>query len=404
MRVDKSRLIEELRRLMDLSPYVDKVRPIVDEVKAHGDGALFRLTRELDGVEIRSIEVPRSELEALSSNVPGDVRAALDVSMESVRRLNERLRPLDVVDEFQGIRRIVKWIPLRSIGIYVPRGYFSTLIMTGTLAKIAGVGEVIVTTPPRRDGSIDPETAYIALRLGARVFRIGGAQAIAAMAYGTRSVPKVDKIVGPGNAYVQAAKLLVSQWVGIDGVEGPTELFSCADPSINPELVAYDLAAQLEHVAAVGVLASWSEQYLNAVEARLMGLTKSEYYTVLVDGPRECVELVNEVSPEHATLWGESARYVDALRNAGAISVNMPSAAVDYVAGPSHVLPTGGSARWRGTLTPLDFMKPIATVEATNPQGASILLRQGALLAFREGFRIHGESIETWLKGVAQNP
>ncbi len=285
-------------------------------------------------------------------------------------------------------------MPIRRVGIYVPRGgYFSTLIMTGVIAKVAGVEELVVTTPPNKDGSVSPEIAYVALKLNARVFRVGGPQAIAAMAFGTRSIPKVDKIVGPGNAYVQAAKYLVSQYVGIDGIEGPTELVVCADPSVDPGIVALDVMAQLEHGSAIAVIITWDEKYLDAIESRLSGLN---YLSTLVDGPGDCVDLINELAPEHVTLWGLE-NLVNGIRNAGAVSISTPSAMIDYIAGPSHVLPTESSARWRGALSVYDFLKPVVYVKAINRDLVSDLARHGASLAVREGFSNHAKSITEWL-------
>ncbi|WP_291766515.1 histidinol dehydrogenase [Caldivirga sp. UBA161] len=396
MRVNSSELPSLLRRITNMDQYIDRVRGIINDVKEHGDEALLRLTSELDGVRLSSIELSSSELMALASNIEPRVKEALDEAVASVESFNNRIKPSNIEDYYRGLRRGVRWVPLSRVGLYVPKGYFSTLVMTGVLAKAAGVEELIAVTPPRRDGLIDPETAYVALRLNARVFRVGGAQAVAALAFGTESVPKVDKIAGPGNVYVQAAKLLVSNYVGIDGVEGPTELVTCADPSIKPITVALDLAAQLEHAGAVGVLATWNEGYLTAIEEELSKLTNSPYLSTLINGPSECVDLINELAPEHASIWGFELP-IDGIRNAGAVSIMAPSALVDYIAGPSHVLPTGGSARWRGVLTPMDFMKPIAYIEPTSKTEAGRLSELGAILGLREGFRRHSEALVNWI-------
>ncbi|ABW02233.1 histidinol dehydrogenase [Caldivirga maquilingensis] len=396
MRVSRGDLLSLLRKATDMDQYVDRVRGIINDVKEHGDEALLRLTSELDGVKLSSIELSQSELRALASGIEPRVREALDEVMASVESFNTGVKPRDFEDYHRGLRRGVKWVPLSRVGLYVPKGYFSTLVMTGVLAKVAGVEEIIAVTPPRRDGLIDPEIAYVALRLNARVFRVGGAQAVAALAFGTESVPRVDKIIGPGNAYVQAAKLLVSSHVGIDGVEGPTELVTCADPGIKPITVALDLAAQLEHAGAVGVVVTWSEGYLTAIEDELSKLTNAPYFSTLVNEPSECVNVINEVAPEHASIWGVKIP-IEGIRNAGAVSIMAPSALVDYAAGPSHVLPTGGSARWRGVLTPMDFMKPIAYVEPTSGDEARRLGELGAVLGLREGFRRHSEALTNWI-------
>lgn len=396
MRVSRGELTRLLVRMTSMDQYIDRVRGIVTEVRDKGDEALLRLTRQLDGVELNTVELSREELVKLANLVDPGLRGAIDAAMKSVEVLNSKVKPIDVEDHYMGLRRVIKWVPIGRVGIYVPRGYFSTLIMTGVLAKVAGVDEVIVTTPPKPGGLVDPELAYVALRLNARLFRVGGAQAVAAMAFGTESIPRVDKVVGPGNVYVQAAKLLVSQYVGIDGVEGPTELAICADPSVNPHLVAMDLAAQLEHNGAVGVLLTWDEGYLTTVEGELSRLTNAPYLSTLVNGPGECLNVINEVAPEHASIWGIKMP-AGSIRNAGAVSESTPSALIDYVAGPSHVLPTSGSARWRGVLTPVDFMKPIAHVEPLNRDEAAELGKWAVMLGLREGFRLHAESIRDWL-------
>ncbi len=373
--------------------YIDVVRAIVDDVKSRGDKAVIMYTKKLDGVTLTKIEVDVDELRELASRVDKDIAQAIDTTYKSVENFNRKLMPRDFEEECCGLIRGVKWVPIDRVGIYVPRGYFSTLIMTGVIARVAGVSELVITTPPNKDGSINPEIAYLALRLNARVFRVGGPQAIAAMAFGTESIPRVDKIVGPGNAYVQAAKYLVSQYVGVDGIEGPTELVVCADPAIDPGIVALDIMAQLEHNSAVAVLITWDERYLGMIEAKLGNLN---YVSTLVNEPRDCVYLINELAPEHVTLWGLDNLISD-VRNAGAVSVSTPSAMIDYVAGPSHVLPTESSAKWRGILSVYDFIKPMAYVKSLSRDLAIELARHGATLAMREGFNNHAKSITEWL-------
>ncbi|WP_069807431.1 histidinol dehydrogenase [Vulcanisaeta thermophila] len=388
----REELINLINRALDIQGFLRSVEPIVSDVRARGDAAVIEYTRRFDGVSLSRLSVDHEELGRISEGVDEEVRHHIDQAMDSVRTLYELMKPPNVVHVYNGVERSVRWIPIRSVGIYVPRGYFSTLIMTGVIARVAGVEELVVTTPPNKDGGISPEVAYVAFKLNARVYRVGGPMAIAAMAFGTESVPRVDKIVGPGNLYVQAAKLVVSPFVGIDGFEGPTELVVCTSPGQNPGMVALDLAAQLEHSGAVGVVMTWDEDYLRKVEEEIDGLTNAPYFSILVSGPRECVELINELSPEHASLWG-LGDYVGYVRNAGAISVDTPSALIDYVAGPSHVLPTSGSARWRGTLTVLDFMKPLATVRVVSGESSRGMFMTGHKLALREGFRIHAKSL-----------
>ena len=395
MRVSKDRLVAEARRLTDISAYVEYVKPIIGQVRARGDEAIYEFTEKFDGVKLSKLELTRSELEAEASRISNDAARAIDLAMESIRRYHEAQLPRGFEEEYMGLVRGIKWTPIGRVGIYAPKGYFSSLLMSAIPAKVAGVGEIIVATPPSKGSSlVSPEVAYIAVKLGLRVFTIGGAQAVAALAYGTGSVPKVDKIVGPGNVYVQAAKLAVAGAVGIDGVEGPTELVTCAKPGFNPTLVALDLAAQLEHNSALGIILTWDEGYLIRLEAEVGKLTQAQYLSSLVNGPGECIDLINEIAPEHVSLWGLD-EYAGGITNAGAVSISVPSALIDYAAGPNHILPTGGSARWRGGLTVLDFMKPIFYVRHVSVDSA--LVNAASLLALMEGFRAHSESLRRWI-------
>jgi len=390
MRITRNEL-SRIRVKLGIEDVMEHVRKIVLDVRNKGDDALRRYTEILDKVKLNNIEVSREELREASSRLD-NLKSAIDASIDSVREFYESIMPKNTWGDYEGLVRELAWVPIHRVGIYVPRNYFSTLIMVGTVARVAGVEEIIVTTPPLSDASVSPAMAYVALKLGVKLFRVGGPQAIAAMAFGTETVPRVDKIVGPGNVYVQAAKLLVSPYVGIDGIEGPTELVACADPSVDPEIVALDLASQLEHPSALGLVVSWDEDYLAKIEGHLDKLTGGGYYSMLVSSPRECIDVINELSPEHVSLWGVEDLGV---KNAGIISMNTPSAVVDYVAGPSHVLPTGGSARWRGIMTPMDFMKPIAKVRANR---GSRLLKLGSEIGLSEGFRLHAESLRRYMR------
>ncbi len=263
---------------------------------------MIEYTKNFDGVALKSIEVDVDELRVLASKVDKDTAQAIDAAYRSVEDFNRRLMPSDFEEECCGlIRGGLGGCRLGGLGFTCQGGLLLDTHNAGVIARVAGVKELVVTTPPNRDGSVSPEIAYVVLKLNARVFRVGGPQAVAAMAFGTESIPKVDKIVGPGNAYVQAAKYLVSQYVGIDGIEGPTELVVCADPSVDPSVVALDIMAQLEHNSAIAVVITWDEKYLSAIESRLNNLN---YLSTLVDGPKDCVDLINELAPEHVTLWG----------------------------------------------------------------------------------------------------
>lgn len=264
-------------------------------------------------------------------------------------------------------------------------------MMTGIPARVAGVKEIYVCTPVKT--SVDPAIAYIALKLNVDgVYKVGGAQAIGALAYGTQTIKKVDKIVGPGNVFVQAAKYLVSAEVGIDGIEGPTELVVIADEIANPTRVALDLMAQGEHgPGSVLVLISPSEALLNKVEELLP--QEGTFYLIKSSDLEEAVNVANELAPEHLSLYVRNAdELLRHVRNAGAITVgDTPPALLDYSAGPDHVLPTSGWARFRGGLTVYDFLKGIAYVRSKNPDRE--LIRAAMKLAEYEGFTVHSRSM-----------
>ncbi len=394
-----------ISRRLDLESYVQKVKEIVDHVRRHGDRALLELTERYDGVKIESVEVGPSDLRRAADEVPEDVRAAIDTVIDVVREFNERLVPKSVIHVSSPTVIEVKYVPIERVGIYVPRGYVSTAVMTIAPARAAGVDQIFVCTPPLRDGGIGPEMAYVMRRLGvSRVFRVGGAQAIAAMAFGTETVPKVDKIVGPGNVYVQTAKLLVSPYVGIDGFRGPTELVVYFDVD-DVDLVARDLIAQMEHGAlSIAIAVSCDERRLREVEERVSALRDErmgQFVALLADSVDQAVEFINAFAPEHLVVYSSRPKdVVRRVRSCGIVSVNAPSAYVDYVAGPSHVLPTSSSARWQGALTPLDFLKPLVIVECVRRE----LIEVGIKLSEIEGFRRHGESLRAIMERlVARN-
>jgi len=268
--------------------------------------------------------------------------------------------------------------------------------MAGVTAKVAGVKEIFFSTPPRKDKSIDPAVAYIALKLGVKsTYRIGGPQAIAAMAFGTESVRKVEKIVGPGNRYVQAAKLLVSNEVGIDGIEGPTELVVIADKFANPRDIILDLQAQSEHGSdSFLVLISDSEDLIKAI-SEVLERDDKVYYVVKVNEIIDAINIANEIAPEHLSLNVRDARgLMKLVKNAGVVTIgNTPPALVDYSAGPNHILPTNAWAKVRGGVTVYDFLKPISYIEASN-RISKDLINATLILAEYEGFKIHKESVK----------
>jgi histidinol dehydrogenase len=383
-------------------------RAIVAEVRRNGDTALRELTRRFEKRELPRIELSTEEWKETAARVPTDVRAALAEAAARIRAYHELERYHSFERREEGIRLSCRYSPLARVGIYVPGGtarYPSTVLMTAVPAKVAGVPEVFMTTP-----GPSPETLAAAQEAGVdRIFLIGGAQAIAALAYGTESVPRVDKIVGPGNAYVAAAKRLVFGDVGIDMVAGPTEVVIAADASANPAWVAADLLAQAEHdVFAVPILIAVGREVAERVgmevERQLSVLPRREIaakaitnqgVAVVVDSAEAAVALVNRLAPEHAGIaLADAPAWAAKVTAAGAVFVGDGAceALGDYFAGPSHVLPTGGSARFSSPLGVGDFLKRTSFIE----YDLAALSRQAdaiARIAELEGLSGHARSV-----------
>jgi len=382
------------RRLETLTDVLSKVEEILRRVRNEGDNALTQLALQFDGVELNNLEAERWELEEGAERLDPEVKRSIDTVWNQLESFHSLMKPPSMGGGRSGIEYGVNWVPIDRVGIYVPGGrktYPSTLMMTGIPARVAGVKEIYVCTPVKT--SVDPAIAYIALKLNVDgVYKVGGAQAIGALAYGTQTIKKVDKIVGPGNVFVQAAKYLVSAEVGIDGIEGPTELVVIADEIANPTRVALDLMAQGEHgPGSVLVLISPSEALLNKVEELLP--QEGTFYLIKSSDLEEAVNVANELAPEHLSLYVRNAdELLRHVRNAGAITVgDTPPALLDYSAGPDHVLPTSGWARFRGGLTVYDFLKGIAYVRSKNPDRE--LIRAAMKLAEYEGFTVHSRSM-----------
>jgi histidinol dehydrogenase len=354
-------------------------RETIAKVRAGGDAAVRALTAQFDKRQLDALELPAAEWDQLASRVAPDVRAALEHAARRVRTFHERERHASYEISEEGIRVGSRVDPLARIGIYVPGGkarYPSTVIMTAVPARVAGVREIMMTTP-----GPSPETLAAARLAGVdRVFLNGGAQAIAAMAYGTESVPRVDKIVGPGNAYVAAAKRLVFGDVGIDSIAGPTEVVIAAEDGVDPRWIAADLLAQAEHdEMAVPFLIARGKAFADAVAAavavQLAELPRRAIATrsladhgaiFVVESDEEIVHLMNRLAPEHAELALRDARALSSqITTAGALflGAHTPEPVGDYIAGPSHVLPTGGSARFASPLGVSDFIKRTSIIE-----------------------------------------
>jgi histidinol dehydrogenase len=376
---------------------LDYVRKIIEDVKQQGDKALIEYTKRFDGVELDSVELPMTKAEKCLNAFNTGVRKAIDVIYDFLKNFYESVKPKDFTIEMKGVKLGIVWRHIDSVGIYVPGGrhpYPSTALMAGVPAHVAGTKKIHIASSPNKEGCVDPAIIYVAKLIGASgLYRVGGPQVIAAMAYGTESVKKVSKIVGPGNVYVQAAKFLVRNVVEIDSIEGPTELVVIADENADPRLVVADMLAQAEHgLESTIVLITLSEKLANTVEEQLKS-HDHVFYIYLASSIEEAISIANELAPEHLSLHVyDSARLLRNIENAGAVSLNAsPPAMIDYL-GPNHILPTNRWARVRGALTIYDFLKPIAILEDSCNIDKEVL-EAVQVLARYEGFKVHEQSI-----------
>ncbi len=382
------------------------VSPILLGVRKRGDRALLEYAREFDKLERKSVAVSTAELEAAAARLTPGFRSAIDQASTNIRAFAERQMPREHFEELTpGLKlgQIVR--PLDTVGAYIPGGRYplpSTLMMTVIPAKVAGVPEICVTCPRAVDQVFG--TAHI---LGAsRVFQMGGAHAIAAFAFGTKTVPRADRIVGPGNIYVAAAKKLLAGEVAIDFVAGPTEILIIA-PEGDPTFLAADMLAQAEHdVDASAILLTTSKRLANAV-ARQIDLQLRTLSTaavaqksidknsaiIIVRNVEEACEISNRFAPEHLSI--HDASILPKLKHAGSIFIGpfSPEAAGDYAAGPNHVLPTGGASRVRGGLSVMDYCKVITTQQLT-PEALTKLAPAITTIARAEGLEAHARSVE----------
>ena len=403
-----------------LSPR-ESVDIIVDDVRARGDAALSDWTAKLDGVTIApgGFRVSAKEITAAKNGCPRDLLRAMRRSIANITRYQRHFAPTQQRALVAGGRRLdQRIIPLARVGVYVPGGeaaYPSTVLMTALVAKLAGVREIALATPPRRDGSVSPAVLAAASLVGLdEIYRAGGAQAVAALAYGSRSIRPVDKIVGPGNIFVNLAKRKIFGAVDIDMFAGPSEVLVLADSFAKPVLIAADLAAQAEHAPGVAVLVSTSNRVVERVRAELTKLlatlsradeireSLSEFTVALVaSSPAQMIDIANTLAPEHLEIHMRKARAVSReIRNAGAIflGADTPTALGDYIAGPSHTLPTGGTARFFSGLSVHDFVRRMSVTEysrqALRSDGKATID-----FARAEGLTAHARSVEMRLEG-----
>lgn len=397
---------------------VEAVRAIIADVRARGDDALRELTARFDGCTIDEVRVDPAEPAAALAALAPDLRAALETAATRVRGYHEAQVAAQAPARYVADGLVVeeRFQPVDRAGVYVPGGravYPSTVLMTAVPAAVAGVREIALCVPPDESGQVPPVTLAAAAIAGVpEVYRVGGAQAVAALAYGTESIPAVDVIVGPGNVYVSIAKREVAGAgvVGIESPAGPSELVVVADERAPAEYVAADLAAQAEHgPGGTAVLVTWSEAAAQAIDDALTKIVASASRrtemestlaaggkVVLVRDAQQAMDVANTIAPEHLELVADDPEPLLArTRNAGAVFVgpSTPTALGDYIAGPSHVLPTGRSARFASALRVDDFRKHIHVVRAEAGAAAALGAR-AAVIARAEGLEAHAYSLD----------
>ena len=395
----------------DVTPE-QSVLKMLQDVRQEGDAAVRRYTKLLDGVDLNNFLVSKDQLAQASASISSDLRDSLQLAADRIRKFHQAVMPQDWLDKEEGLGQLVR--PLERVGLYAPGGtaaYPSTVLMTAIPARVAGVNEVILCTPARPRAALNPAVFAAAEISGVdAVYQIGGVPAIGAMAYGTESVPKVDKICGPGNVFVAYAKKLVQGQVDIDGVFGPTETVVIADDSADPSFCAADLIGQAEHdPLATAILITDSQDLIDRIERELDAQLESQLRgdlarealerqgrVVLVDSVAEAVELADRIAPEHMCLMVKDPwQWAGKVKHAGGLFLGeySPEVMGDYVAGPSHVMPTGGTARFSSALTVNQFLRTMPVV-SLSPDDFQQLGPAAIEIAKAEGLDGHATAVQ----------
>ena len=391
------------------------VQSILNDVKRNGDSSVKKYEQKFNGKKTSQLRVSEKEIKEAQSKISRDDRDALR-SMSSILTWEEA----HLLGGLSSPKKIwrdksakISFVPIPSVGCYIPGGqarYPSSAVMSVIPAKLAGVKRIVVVSPPGRDGKIDPLTIAAARNCGAtEIYKVGGAQAIAALSYGTKSIPKVDKIVGPGGKFVSIAKSLVSDQTAIDMIAGPTELGIIADASSDPELAALDLISQAEHSKdtmcfVITQSKTMAKQIKKSIEKLIPGVERSSIvkesiskngFIAVCKNENEVIELANKIAPEHVELMVKNSRSLSKkITGAGLVLIgkNTPSSASDYILGTNHILPTGGFGRTRGGLSVLDFLK-LQTVVESNKSTLSYSSNSLKALTDAEGFPNHYKAV-----------
>ena len=399
---------------------LQSVHQMLDDVRRDGDSAVLRYAKLLDGSDLEDFRVTDAQMAQARDSVSKELRESLELAAQRVRSFHEATMPSDWIDRKQGLGELIR--PLDRVGLYAPGGsaaYPSTVLMTAVPARVAGVREVILCTPPQRGEALNPAVIVAAEIAGVdALYQVGGVPAIAAMAYGTASVPKVDKICGPGNIFVSYAKKLVQGSVDIDGVFGPTETIVLADKTANAIFCAADLIAQAEHdPLATAILITTSQKLIDDVDSEVDRMLANQPRgevakaaldrrgrVVLVDSLNEAVDLVNRIAPEHlCLLLDDPWSWVDKIKHAGGLFLGefSPEVMGDYIAGPSHVMPTGGTARFGSALSVHHFLRTMPVV-GLSPEEFQKLGQAAVHIADAEGLSGHASAIQVRLDSIAK--
>ena len=396
------------------------VHQMLADVRENGDAAVRRYAKLLDDSDLEDFRVTEAQMAQARDSISQELRESLELAAQRVRDFHEATMPSEWVDRDQGLGELVR--PLDRVGLYAPGGsaaYPSTVLMTAIPARVAGVREVILCTPPQRGEALNPAVIVAAEIAGVdALYQVGGAPAIAAMAYGTESVPKVDKICGPGNIFVSYAKKLVQGQVDIDGVFGPTETIVLADETANASFCAADLIAQAEHdPLATAILITNSQKLIDQVQAEVDRMLATQPRgdiakaaldrqgrLVLVESLEDAVDLVNRIAPEHLCLLVHDPwSWVDKIKHAGGLFLGefSPEVMGDYIAGPSHVMPTGGTARFGSALSVHHFLRTMPVV-GLSPAEFQKLGQAAVHIANAEGLSGHASAIQVRLDSLAK--
>ena len=408
--IDRAEILDRKENVFNVA---DTVSEIIKTVREKGDSALFAFCEKFDKVKLSSLEVSPEEIEAAFLAVEPEFVEILKEAKENIYAFHSRqVRNSFLINEKDGVVIGQKVIPIEKVGLYVPGGtaaYPSSVLMNAIPAKIAGCSEIVMVTPPSADGSVNPAILAAAKVAGVdRIFKVGGAQAVAALAYGTQSVPAVDKIVGPGNAFVAEAKKQVFGRVAIDMIAGPSEILVVADSTCNPVYVAADLLSQAEHDKnATAVLVTDSKELASAtaeeLERQLSLLSREEIARTSVENNGkiiitkdidEAIEVANALAPEHLEICVDDPfKYLDKIRHAGSVFMGKycPEALGDYFAGPNHTLPTSGTARFSSPLSVDDFVKKTQFSYYTEDALAKVASKV-EYFAKKEGLTAHARS------------